>query len=280
MQHKRLSARAALAIALAVGAGTAGAAGISGQGSWESTLSARDLDGNGANGPEAYFDSRLGITWLANPKALAGTPFDTYFRGGDDDQPFDNESNETDGRAVLSDAFFWVTQLKVGDVTGWRLPTVEPINGSFFRYQPQAGDTPWGGKIDVGWNIASTQSEMAHMFHMTLGNLGAFDTDGRPRNPGETSFNNGVFDNLKARKFWSGSKYRNDLQDIAWVFDFATGKQQGSFTELPFPEAYFAWAVHDGDVGLAVPVPEPAGWASMLLGLVGVAVAGRRRFVS
>jgi hypothetical protein len=281
MQHKTRIAAAALAFA----AGTAAANGIHGQGSWETTLSARDLDGNWANGPEAYYDRQLDITWLANPKALAGTQFDTYFRGGADDQPYDNESNETDGRAVLSDAFFWATQLHVGGVSGWRLPTTDPVNGSFYRYQDQppklgtgtTGDTPWSGRLDVGWNITSTQSEMAHLFYVTLGNLGAFDTDGRPRGADEISFNTGVFGNLAARKFWSGSKYRSDLQDIAWVFDFASGKQQGSFTELPFPEAYYAWAVHDGDVGLAAPVPEPAGWVSMLLGLAGVAHLRRRR---
>lgn len=281
MQHKTFVTAAALVVA----AGAAAAGGVPGQGSWETTLSARDLDGNLANGPEAYYDRQLDITWLADPKALAGTPYDTYFRGGADDQPYDNESNETDGRAVLSDAFFWATQLRVGGVSGWRLPTTDPINGSFYRYQGQppklgtglAVDTPWGGQLDVGWNITSTQSEMAHLFYVTLGNLGAFDVDGRPRSAQEISFNTGVFDYLAARKFWSGSKYRGDLQDIAWVFDFGSGKQQGSFTELPFPEAYYAWAVHDGDVGLAAPVPAPAGWVSMLLGLVGMAAWRHRR---
>lgn len=272
-------------VVLAAAAGSAAAAGISGQGTWETTLSARNLDGNWANGPEAYYDRQLDITWLANPKALAGTRFDTDFRGGGDDEPSDNESNGTDGRAVLSDAFFWVTQLQVGGVSGWRLPTTDPINGSFYRYSDQppklgagvAADTPWSGQLDLGWNITSTQSEMAHMFHVTLGNLGAYDSDGRPRSADEISFNTGVFDNLRARKFWSGSKYRSDLSDIAWVLDFATGKQQGSFTELPFPEAYYAWAVHDGDVGLAAAVPEPAGWAGLLLGLAAVAGVRQRR---
>jgi hypothetical protein len=35
-------------------------------GTWQSTLDARDLDGNLANGPEAYYDSALNITWMGN----------------------------------------------------------------------------------------------------------------------------------------------------------------------------------------------------------------------
>ena len=255
-----------------LGAVPAHAVGIAGQGTWQQTLLGRDLDGNLGNGPEAWYDTTLNITWLANTQAIAGTPYDTYFRGGSDDQPYDNESNETDGRAVLSDAFFWVQQLNVGGTTGWRLPATTPIDGSDFRYSPSTkaageADTPWRGVLDVGWNITSMHSELAHMFHITLGNLGAYDNDGRLRDPGEISFNTGVFDALKARKIWSGSKYHPNERDIAWVFDFASGKQQGGYPALPFPEAYHAWAVHDGDVGMAMPVPEPASWAVLLAGL-------------
>ena len=105
------------------------------------------------------------------------------------------------------------------------------------------------------------------MFHITLGNLGAYDNDGRLRDPSEISFNTGVFDALKTRKMWSGSKYHPNERDIAWVFDLASGKQQGGYPASPFPEAYHAWAVHDGDVGMAMPVPEPASWAVLLAGL-------------
>lgn len=45
--------------------GTAQAVSVSGQGTWESTLQGRDLDGNLATF-EAYYDTVLGITWLAD----------------------------------------------------------------------------------------------------------------------------------------------------------------------------------------------------------------------
>jgi hypothetical protein len=45
---------------------TASAAAVSGQGTWETTLQGRDLDGNTTTF-EAYFDTALDITWLAEP---------------------------------------------------------------------------------------------------------------------------------------------------------------------------------------------------------------------
>jgi hypothetical protein len=42
----------------------ANSAPIAGVGTWESTLSARDLDGDGRT--DAFFDSRLNTTWLAD----------------------------------------------------------------------------------------------------------------------------------------------------------------------------------------------------------------------
>jgi len=280
----RSSSTASLALAF-VSLGSVGSASadvIAGQGTWEQTLSARDLDGNWANGPEAWYDRTLGITWLADPQAIAGTRWDTYFRGsGGDDAPY-NESDEFDGRSLLSDGFFWVNQLSPGGITGWRLPTTDPINGQTYRYSGGDGQTVHSGQIDVGWNIASTHSELAHMFTVTLGNRGAFDTDGRPRDVWERVFNTGVFDHLKPRTYWSGSRYSSQVNDIAWVFDFSDGKQHGGFSPIPaFPDAYHVWAVHDGDVGAAMsPVPTPPSAVLLAAGLVALAGLARRKLSS
>jgi hypothetical protein len=42
------------------------AAVVIGQGPWQATLQARDLDGNLSNGPEAFFDTVLNVSWLAD----------------------------------------------------------------------------------------------------------------------------------------------------------------------------------------------------------------------
>ena len=65
---------ALLVIALSVSP-FASAVPVSGQGTWETTLESRDLDGNAAT-VEAYYDTVLNITWLANANLAQTSGFD------------------------------------------------------------------------------------------------------------------------------------------------------------------------------------------------------------
>jgi hypothetical protein len=71
---------------------------VSGQGTWETTLQARDLDGNPST-VEAYYDTVLNITWL--PSTVPGS--------------YDINWN------AINDLF---NGLDINGVTGWRLPTM------------------------------------------------------------------------------------------------------------------------------------------------------------
>src|SRR3989344_2551084 len=51
------------------------AAPVSGQGTWETTLQGRDLDGN-LSTAEAYYDTALNITWLADANYGLGSIYD------------------------------------------------------------------------------------------------------------------------------------------------------------------------------------------------------------
>ena len=102
-----------------------------GRGTWETTLQARDVNGDGI--VEAYYDTAVNITWLANANAGAGSTFD-------------NGLNPTDGRMTWVNANAWAAALNVQGVTGWRLP--EMFSGS------------------------TTSSELSHMYCTTLGNFG------------------------------------------------------------------------------------------------------------
>jgi hypothetical protein len=100
---------ASIATAALCATGVSWAGPVPGQGDWETTLQARDVNGDGT--VDAYYDTALNITWLANANAGAGTSYD-------------DGANTTDGRMTLANAQAWVTALDVYGVGGWRLPTM------------------------------------------------------------------------------------------------------------------------------------------------------------
>ena len=129
------------------------AVGVSGKGTWETTLEGRDLDGNLITA-EAYYDTVLGITWLADAN-YAGMTMD------------------------WATANSWATGLDPygSGITGWRLPTMIGT--------PNCVVSRTGG-TDCGWNVRTTSgsppypaatvySEMASMYYDTLGNLALAD---------------------------------------------------------------------------------------------------------
>ena len=245
--------RSALCASLFIAtSGVAQAAAVSGQGTWESTLQGRDLDGNAGNGFEAYYDTTLDITWLADGNA-AGTLM-TW--------------------ATWAAANTWATSLNVNGITGWRLPTNTPINGTSYQTNFTTNATSDRGyATSAGWvdGSGTPVSEMGHMFYVTLGNLGFCTPNASPGScvtqTGWGLSNTGPFSNVQAGYYWSGSELNSSY---AWLFGFNDGSQ------LDFVKGgnLFAWAVRSGDVS-AVPIPA-AVWlfGSGLIGLLGVA---RRR---
>lgn len=234
------------------------------QGTWTSTLLARDLDGNIANGAEAYYDTVLNITWLANANLGKGTVYDT--------------AEDGNGAVNWADANALATGLSEGGVTGWRLPKASPVNGTSWQYY-NANDW-WTGSGDQSYNIISPNSELAHMFHVTLGNKSIVDTEGNDQE-GWGVTNTGPFNNLSTgNAYWFGTtfdQYAGDpryTEPRAWLFYLDFGSQgQAKQTNL-----LYAWAVHDGDIGSALaPVPEPETYVMMLAGLAGLATMARRR---
>lgn len=260
---KRAFGRLSLIVAaLATSLGSAQAQSVPGQGTWTSTLLARDLDGNFANGAEAYYDTVLNITWMANANLGVGSIFDT----------------EEDGNGAMNwaSAIDFLDSRTDGGVTGWRLPKVSPINGTSWQYY-DANDY-WTGQRDQGYNIVSPNSELAHMFHVTLGNLSIMDTQGNDQE-GFGVTNQGPFSGLSSgNAYWFGTTFDQftapgQPSNRAWLFYPAFGSQ--GFANQA--NGLLVWAVHDGDVGTAMPVPEPESYALMLAGLAGVTLAARRR---
>lgn len=237
MSAGRLAAIAALALACAQ---PASAAGVPGQGTWQTTLKPRDLDHDGK--ADAFYDTVLKITWLRNAD-IAGGMF-------------------------WPDAKLWAENLEFGGYTDWRLPTVIDTGkpGCNFAYSG----------TDCGYNVQTKSgpriySEMAHLFNVTLGNKGYCDTSGNCDQPGWGLTNTGNFQNLHDSFYWTSVEY-GPRPDLAWYFYAYTEYQSfGHKNHL-----FYSLAVRTGDVRqlVASPVPEPQTAILMLAGLGLLAAAG------
>jgi hypothetical protein len=237
---------------------TVHAAPVSGQGTWETTLQGRLETAPGSGVFLAYYDTVLDITWAADA--------------------------DISGRDTWDNQLAWAAGLTLGGVSGWRLPTLSPIDGSTFDTASSNNATTDFGAAptttdgaDGGWRDDSNMpvSEMGHMHYVTLGNLGyCTPDDADPSScvvqPGYGLTNTGPFSDLQSFVYFSDTKFDlpNDV-NLVWIFHFGLGLQ---YDDL-YDDDNYAWAVRSGDVPLVV-VPLPAAvwlFASGLLGLVGFA---------
>jgi len=208
------------------------------------------------------YDNVLNITWLQDANYARTSGYDA------------------DGTMTWEASLVWADQLVFSGYSDWRLPTTNPINGSDFDYHSRDD-----GTSDRGHNISapgtiyagSINSEMAYMFYNNLGNNGFHDINGANSSVWGLQ-NTGLFTNLTAYYYWSGTAYTPTPTNFgpnigdAWAFYFHRGRQDYEVHSL---EAY-AWAVRDGDV--ATPIPEPKTYIMLIvgLGLMGVILHRRK----
>jgi hypothetical protein len=227
----------ALALGFWVLIPVANSAPIAGVGTWESTLSARDLDGDART--DAFFDSTLNITWLADANIARR----------------DNQGGvvgiEPSGTAKWNTAVVYVQKMNsrayLGQV-GWRLLQHVDIGND---------GCPGGVNLDFGdcgYLPDPATGELAHMFFVTLGNLTVFDPATGERRClvwGCVPFNTGPFVGLSApaNGYWYGQENVADVSE-AWIGN-AIGMQ------YPYRKGGNVrfWPVLDGDIG--APVFEP-----------------------
>lgn len=176
------------AAALAAGSITAQAAPISGQGTWETTLQPRDLDGDPTT-IEAWYDTVLDLLWLEHPVV----------------------------NYTWSEAMAWAASLDIHGVTGWRLPVVVDTGAP--------GCDSSSGGTDCGFNVDTSGSEWAHLWYETLGNLARFapGIETSPQ-PGWGLSNTGPFQHLEAGTYWTGTASAANPVD-AWMFQTSDGLQ-------------------------------------------------------
>jgi hypothetical protein len=236
--------RAAAAALLAGLAWSAHADGVPGQGTWQSVLQPRDLNGDGT--ADAYYDSSRNLSWAADADPVGTTDW--------------------------ASAQAWINSLNLYGVTGWRTPTIQAVAGGF----PVCPHYSYDGSTDCGFNVDPSRSELAHMYQTVLGNQPWLDGNGAERPPGWGLSNTGPFRNLRPGDYPTSLTlyvpYGGENLQFVWLYQTQYGYQDAGVARDP---TFHAWAVYDGDVMAAV--PEPATSASLLGGLLAVVGWLKRR---
>lgn len=244
-------ARTFAAACLSVAALSASAGPVTGQGTWETTLKARDINGNAValNDPTAafFYDTTLNVTWLADMNA--------------------------NGPMNWDQATAWAAALTTGDYSDWRMPNMidSGTPGCNFSF---AGGTDCG--FNVQTQVDSAYSEWAHLYYVTLGNLaycppGDATCAGGPQGGWGLS-NTAYFDNMQSEAdYWTDTEYALDASR-AWCFNTAGGQSDCAKNA---DGSFYAVAVRPGDVLAEVPEPHALALALMALGVL--VVARRRR---
>lgn len=192
---------------------------------------------------------------------------------------YDTELNVTwydfnPGRMTWSESVAWAAGLDVGNVTGWRLPKILPVNGSSYNWSYS-----YNGSTDIAHNISASDSaypgtkasEMAYLHYTSLGNKGLYAVNGTYQPDLSGLKNNGPFMNLEDSWYWSGTVYGPNSASACY-FGFVHGLQWAGPKES---ETRYAIAVHDGNILNPVPIPSAILlFAPSLFGLVVL----RRRF--
>lgn len=171
----------------------------------------------------AFFQPQLNVTILANANLPASLPLGVTGIGAD-------------GTMTWPTAKAWIRALNAAKYLGfsdWRLPSVTPINGCAFLYNPYPSDPQgYAGRFDLSHGISapgtryarSTNSELAYLFYNVLGGTAKFSTSGSPQNSGLPS---GIpLSNVAPREYWTSRAY-GDNDGAALIFNMKEGAQYG-----------------------------------------------------
>ena len=197
-------------------------------------------------GPNLVYDTVLDITWVRDAHLCV---------------TLNNCVNRNDGLVAggmsWDDANTWAANLVYQGFDDWRLPYASVAAGA----GPSATVhfCTGAGGADV---VACRDNEMGYMFYYNLdGNLGDNKTGNQTAVSGEMLTDIQFF-------HWSATEV-NSVD--AWSFTFGFGSQASGAGRF---EPFSAWAVREGDVGVAA-VSEPMSLLLVIAGVLGLALARR-----
>lgn len=156
---------------------------VAGQGTWETTLQARDLNGDSVT--DAYYDTSLNITWLANANK--------------------------NGAMTWTDAKSWAGSLEVFGFIGWRLPDTLPVGSTFGPADFAVGGTAseMGHLFFLTLGNCGTDGGGPHpCVGQTINGLS----------------NTGPFIGMQPSPYWSGTAYA-PIPGYGWFFNTFVGMQ-------------------------------------------------------
>jgi hypothetical protein len=244
-------------------------------------LQGRDINGNpvGATDASAVFeyDPNLNMTWLRDWNYAKTSGY---------------ANASPDGQMSWDTAKIWASTLKVGNFSGWSLPTITDTaaKGCNFAYS----GTDCGFNMFDYWKGATSTSDpklspMAYLWYVELGNKAIWEpTSPYPGTPTQQDgwglSNVGPFQNMDGNYYWSGTEYGYPEKG-AWHFNPLQGSQfyhakNNVCSETDYPKGCptFAVAVQPGDLFVAS-VPEPGTVALLTLSLGALGLVRKRRSV-
>lgn len=158
----------------------------------------------------------------------------THFLNGTD---FDTSAGTLDWYGAQAFVSYLNSTAYAGH-SNWSLPTIAPLNGSTYNTS-----LSYNGGTDVGYNNASSKSQLGHLFYASLGNQGFYDAAGQTQAPYGVS-NAGPFTHLDSAGYWSGSEADADnayffstLDGLQSAYDKTTQYKVLAVAAVPEPSA-------------------------------------------